>query len=261
MPPELVERVLEATSSDVVLVGGQSLAYWMGYYDVRHPDHLPAISRDVDFYTADASNSEPLRHFARAIGGSAHVRSVRALSALIGSAVAPAQDDRIYNVDLLSSIVGLSHERIDANAVTVSLPGSEHVFRVLHPLDVLVSRCANLHQLEEKKDSIGQLQLALAIEVARGFLDERIDEIAKSKTAARRRERAVFDLIDVVSDYSKEDAARKNAERYGLFVADAIPAWRIESTVFWQKQWPHLRERMSNAHSALCEERAPKSRT
>ena len=261
MPRALVERVLEAALPDVVLVGGQSLAYWMGYYDIRHPGHLPAISRDVDFYTNDAANTRPLERFAQAIDGRAHVRSTRALSALVGSAVAPAEDERIYNVDLFSQVMGLTRERIEANAVTVMLPGSNRSFRVLHPLDVLVSRCANLHQLDEKKDAIGQLQLELAIDVVRCFLEAKIDDVEGSKATAGERERTLFDLIEPVSDYSKQDAARKNAERYGLFVADAIPAWRIGSSVFWRKQWPHLRVRMSEVHAARCEARAQPGRS
>lgn len=31
MPPELVQRVLARASLDVMLIGGQALAYWMGF--------------------------------------------------------------------------------------------------------------------------------------------------------------------------------------------------------------------------------------
>lgn len=258
MPPELVQRVLESAPSDVVLIGGQALAYWMGYYDIHAPGSTaPAISRDVDFFTPSAANTDPLRQFARAIRGRAEVSHISALSALIGSAVAPAEEGRVYNVDLLHDVVGLDRARIEANAVCVPVPGTSVMIRLMHPLDVLQSRNANLHVLTEKQDATGQLQFRLAIEVARAYLEEQIEAIATGDAATEQeRDRAIFDAINTVSDYSTEDAAKKNAARYGIFLADAIPAWHIASETFWEKQWPHLRERMSPEHAELCEERA-----
>ncbi|MFT3789786.1 MAG: hypothetical protein QM741_01655 [Rudaea sp.] len=259
MPPELVQRVLDHAPPDVMLIGGQALAYWMQVYDVGMPadSGAPAISRDVDLFTPNAANSGPLRQFARALRGRAEISHARSLSALIGSAVAPAEDGRVYNVDLLHSVVGLQRDRLEANAVVVSLPGTGKVLRVMHPLDVLQSRNANLHTLIEKQDETGRLQLRLAIEVARAYLEEQIEAIAQGNEGSEPvRRRAILDLIGTVSDMSAKDAARKNAERYGIHLADAIPAWRIESDTFWKKQWPRLRERMSPEYADRCEQRA-----
>jgi len=259
MPRELVYRVLEAAADDVILVGGQALAYWMDRYGVRQPGDLPAISRDVDFFTPNAANSAPLELFARAIRGRAEIENERAITALIGSAIAPAEDARVYNVDLLHSIVGLGRDRIEENAVVVEVPGGQSTFRILHPLDVLQSRNANLHVLAEKQDETGRLQFRLAIEVARAFLEARIDEVRNDPALSEQdRERAIFDLIGAVNEYSTEDAARKNADRYGIHLADAIPAWLIASPVFWDKQWPYLRQRMSPDYARQCEEWAGK---
>ena len=71
--------------------------------------------------------------------------------------------------------------------------------------------------------------------------------------ADREHERQVLDAIHDVVAYSAENAARKNVQRYGIFLADAIPAWRIGSAVFWERQWSHLRERMSPDHAQTCE--------
>lgn len=258
MPAELVQRVLESAPPDVVLIGGQALAYWMGHYAIHTPGSTaPAISRDVDFFTRDAANTAPLMQFARAIRGRAQVRDTQGLSALIGSATAPAEEGRVYNVDLLHDVIGLKRDRIEANAVSVPVPGTSIMLRVMHPLDVLQSRNANLHSLVEKQDEAGRLQLRLAIEVARKYMEEQIGTAAQDKVATREeRQRAVFDAIATVSDYSTKDAATKNAERHGIYLADAIPAWGIDSDVFWRRQWPRLRKRMSPGYVQKCEERA-----
>lgn len=245
MPEELVERVLRSAPPGVVLIGGQALAYWMAYYDIDAPEGgAPAISRDVDFFTPDPENWAPLKAFARAIHGRAEKRDIRALSALIGSAVAPTGDGRLYIVDLLHDVIGLDREHVTANAVPVFVPGTDIELRVMHPLDVLQSRNANLHSLAEKQDNAGKLQLRLSIDVARAFLEQQMESAAWDD---------YVDAIRTVGQYAKEDAARKNAERYGIHLADAIPAWLIDLDVFWEKQWPHLRERMSPEHAEKCE--------
>ena len=257
MPPDMLRRVLESAPADVVLIGGQALAFWIGYYDIPEPDDIgPAISRDVDFFTCDAANSKPLASFARAIGGRAIVQPPESITALVGSAIAPADDDGLYNVDLLHQVVGLDRAEIQAHAVEVRLPGSTTSIRVMHPVHVLQSRNANLHALPSKQDEIGGKQFALAIAAARAYLERRIDEIEGRKNVSEReRQRAVLAAIRRVAEYSEEDAARKNAERYGLHLADAIPAWRIRVPAFWDKQWPHLRQRMSVEYAQICERR------
>lgn len=105
-----------------------------------------------------------------------------------------------------------------------------------------------------RQDAIGLLQYRLAIDVARAYLERRIDAIqVRPDLDADARERAIFDAIRRVVAYASEDAAKKKAERYGIHLADAIPAWRIESPAFWEKQWPHLRQRMSPEYANRCE--------
>ncbi len=258
MPAELVLRVLASAGEDVVLIGGQALAFWMDRYGIHQPGDLPAVSRDVDFFTRDAANSAPLQAFARAIRGQAKVLPPEAITALIGSAIAQAGDDRIYNVDLLHTVVGLSRDEIERNAVSAKMRGVDHAIRVMHPLHVLQSRNANLHELKDKQNELGRLQFRLAIEVARRFLELEVDRIEAATGASEAaRERAIFDIFAAVDEYSADSAAKKNAERYGIFLADAIPAWRITSPAFWSKQWQFLRARMSPAFAAHCEQERP----
>jgi hypothetical protein len=257
MPPAMVRRVFESASPELVLVGGQALAFWAGHYDVPEPDDLgPAISRDVDFLTSSAANTAPLRAFARAIGGRAIVQPAEALSALVGSAVAPAADGGTYNVDLIHQVIGLEVAEIEAHAVEVPLPDSTARIRVLHPVHVLQSRNANLHKLATRQNEIGCKQFALAIRVARAYLEDRSDSIeALHGLGDQQRQRAVLSAMKRVIEYASEDASRKNAQRYGLHLADAIPAWRIRAPAFWEQQWLHVRERMSPAYAEECEHR------
>jgi hypothetical protein len=256
LPRALIDRILRSATADVVLVGGQALAFWMDRFGIEHRTGQPAVSRDIDFFTPDAANSAPLHRFAEAIDGEARIVDSRALTALIGSAVAPAQGELVYNVDLLHAVFGLDREDVIANAMEVSSPDGA-LFLVMHPLDVLQSRNANLHTLREKQNSLGEQQFRLSIEVARAWLESEFGAIAADpQRSVRARERAVLALIGAVVEYAKADAAKKNAARYGIHLADAIPAWRVGAPAFWDKQWPNLRQRMSPAYAKQCEERA-----
>lgn len=263
MPRDMVLRVLGAAGPDLVLVGGQALAYWMDYYGVSESlGSAPAVSRDVDFLTLDPAGRDPLRAFARAIGGQPAFATPEAITALVGSAIAPAEADRVYNVDLLHRVVGLAREDVFDDAAVVTLPGVQTTLRVMHPLDVLQSRSANLHELPEKQDDVGRLQLRLAIAVARRYLEdtlsslEREADAAGSEDARRKSARGALKAIRPVAEIAAGDAGRKNAQRHGIHVADAIPAWRIRTADFWTRQWPHLRRHMSPGHAATCEARA-----
>jgi len=261
MPADLVQQVIASATPDLVLIGGQALAFWMDHYRIDWEDaHGPAVSRDVDFFTRNAANTAPLTQFATAIGGRAQVHAIQGQSALIGSAVAPAGNGRVYNVDLLHDVIGLKRDSVEANAVTVPVAGSNLTLKVMHPLDVLQSHNANLHLLPEKQDALGELQFRLAIEVASAYLQEELARIGRADgLTASQRHRALFKTIKVVSEYATEDAAKNNAERYGIFLADAIPAWCVVADVFWQKQWPQHRRRMSREHVDNCEARAGKT--
>jgi len=163
-------------------------------------------------------------------------------------------------VDLLHRVVGLDRAEIEAHAVTVSLTGSTAPIRVMHPVHVLQSRNANLHTLASKQDEIGCKQFALAIAVARAYLEGRIDEDRTPQERCRERAPARGPGGDQARRRVFGGRRReKNAARYGIFLADAIPAWRIHVPEFWSKQWPQLRQCMSPDYARRCEERSGKT--
>lgn len=253
MPREMVQRVLESAGPDLVLVGGQALAYWMEYYGIDLDDvRVNPVTRDVDFYTRNAANTAPVHRFANAIGGTAEILGRRSITALVGTAVADLEGRKV-NVDVIHAVVGISKEAVEQNAVQVTL-GSGKVIRVMHPLDVLASRNANLHKLADKQNPEGVMQLQLAVLVVREYLRQQIGAIlANTGLSTAERQREMLNLISDVTDIAKKTAAKTNGSRYGVHVADAIPADALPSGPFWDKQWQHLRALMSEGYGTKCE--------
>ncbi|MDB5871056.1 MAG: hypothetical protein JWQ07_498 [Ramlibacter sp.] len=247
-PPATIHKLLDAGGDDLVLVGGQALAFWVDRYGVSHQNFdLPAISNDVDFLSRSAGDKDSVVRLAAAMKGQTVFPNKRALTALVGQAVLDISDDEYINADVIFKLVGLEGETVRKRAVKITRGKGRPAFLVMHPLDVLHSRMANLCKLSDKQNDKGRMQLALAIEVGRSFLRAQALEINASDTAAGRS--PLQDYVSAIERMAVEDAGRKVAARHGLHVADAIDPHLIPPGPFWTKRWPGLRKLMSRTYA------------
>ena len=200
-PPQVVEKLLRCAGEDVVLVGGQALGFWVQRYELVMPADFTSISADTDFLTRSAADRGTVERLAAAIQGATFFPNERALTALVGQAYFDISDDEFINVDVVFDLIGLEPDDVRAHAVRATLGSG--TFLVMHPLDVLRSRLANLYKLAEKQTPKGIMQLALAIDAAREFLREQAaglaparPEIASNMAAARRAQGNVDGAIE-----------------------------------------------------------------
>jgi len=244
MPPALVSRLAAAAGGDV-LVGGQALAVWAQHYKVALPEDVVAISIDVDFLTRSAANKQGVAKFARVLQGTTFYPSIRALTSLVGQAILEISEDEYLNVDVIFKIVGIEARRVIERAVRAELTGSS--FLVMHPLHVLRSRLINLYTLRETQNEKGEMQLRLAIDVAREFLRDVVAKTPRDTVASGRS--PVQRFVSEIEQLAIEDAGRKVARRHGIHVADSVDPSLIPPGPFWTKRWPGLRRLMSVAYA------------
>lgn len=244
-PREMLERLLHAAGDDLVLVGGQALAFWVHRYGLVLPGDVVAVSADTDFLAPSAADRAAVLRMAAALQGKTQFPSRRALTALVGQAVLDINDDEFINVDVVFRVIGLTQEAVRKRAVRAELGATSFV--VMHPLDVLRSRLANLHQLLEKQNAKGGMQLALAIDVARQFLREEASGMPRQSAAARN---PLQPFVSEIERLALDDSGRKVARRFGLHVADAIDPSLIPAGPFWQRKWPELSPLMSPLYAA-----------
>lgn len=247
-PPETIQKLLDAGGEDLVLVGGQALAFWVDLYGLSQLQaDVPAISNDVDFLSKSRADTDSVRRLAEAIRGRAIYPNKRALTALVGQAVLDVSDEEYVNVDVIFKVVGMEGDTVRKRAVKIVPAPGHSAFMVMHPLDVLHSRLANLHKLRGKQNDKGRMQLALAIDVGREFLRGQAREAKAVDTASGRS--PIQDYVSAIERLATEDAGRKVAARHGLYVADAIDPLLIPPGPFWTKRWPALKGLMSPQYS------------
>lgn len=240
VPPEIVANLVAAAGPDLILIGGQSLAAWMGHYGVAMPGGFAYVSKDVDFLARSAADRESVRRLADALGGRAEFPLLRAaLTSLVGQAVRNISEAEVFNVDVLHSMWGAKDDVRD-RALTVS--NGEAEYRVLHPLDVLKSRLDNLYGLKEKQTELGKAQLAAAIEVAQAFLRE-----AAGREPREARRPATLRYVGFIEKLATDDAGKKVAKRFGIHVADAIEPAAVRNKEFRERRLPQLVRLMSPA--------------
>lgn len=83
MPLSLVATLLREAASlkgELILVGGQALAYWLDRYKLSLGIRVPAVTRDVDFLALDATNRRAVECMAHALAGKAIFPHEKALT-------------------------------------------------------------------------------------------------------------------------------------------------------------------------------------
>lgn len=240
--PELLARILELAGTEMILVGGQALAFWAAYYNVPAP--AVAVTKDVDFVGTRAD----VERLARGLGGKATFRRQRDLTLLTGQIEKDLPGGDYINIDVLSRVYGdVSTESLAKRAIIAESPAGK--FRIMHPLDVLQGRVENVYGLVEKQDEHGIAQLQLAIGMVRVFLRDIASQEAGPREIVTRP--VTLRHLRRIETLARSDAGRKVAKRYNVHVADAIdpvPLLHIES--FAAKKLPQLLRLMSSERQA-----------
>lgn len=245
-PPETIEALLRVAGSNVILVGGQSLAVWVEYYGVYVPESIPAISADVDFLTRSPADKGAVQRFAAAMGGQPLYPNIRSLTALVGQAVREVGNDEYLNVDVIWDVLGVPARDVMARAVQFEV--DDICYRVMHPMHVLASRIQNLYQVPEKQNEKGVSQLRLAIDVTREFL--RAESRREAQAQGSEVRSPIQGLISEIEKLALRGPGRKIAARYGVNIADAIDPSLVSSRQFWEVKWPILQLAMTPNYAA-----------
>jgi hypothetical protein len=213
-----LDAFLGSMGSDMVLVGGQALAFWMDRYRVTS-EAAAVVTSDGDAL-GDLARA---RRMAAHLHAALHTPRADALTSLVAQLRIPTgRDGKVRNIDVLHTLftvsgVRKSHEFTRAvwrDSVEVEWkPG--HRIRVMHPLHVLESRVQNAVGLLETKGPHVVTQAIWAVDIAR----EAIRRVLRTGDDSER----LGGLIGQVHNLARSRAGRHILAQHGVEVLDAVP--------------------------------------
>jgi len=210
-----------------VLVGGQAVAFWASFFKVPVPPVLAAyVTKDSDFL----GDRDDVARIANGMRGAVTYPHRRGLAALVGQVRIDLSGNEFLNIDVLHRIVGFDDtDALRRRAEERSL--GEIRFRVMHPVDCLKSRFANLRKLPAKKNAAGAAQAELAVHMVRRYLETVLEE---------GKERLALRAVESIAKMAAEPAATLVYREYGIDLLEAIPVERISNRKFRGLRWPQI---------------------
>jgi len=211
-----LDRFLSNVGDDMVLVGGQALAFWMDRYQIDAQG--AAISNDGDVL----GSLHEAQALAQALKAAVLVPNRDARTSLVAQVRIPVRHGKVRNIDvlhLLYTVGGLRKSsdftrQVLQRAVRAQWRDGRSI-RVMHPLDVLESRLHNAAGLLPDKGQHVLTQAQWAIAVAR----EALLRVARARQPGTER---IGQLIQRVYKLARSRAGRKLRKDHGIDVLDAI---------------------------------------
>lgn len=226
--PFLIDA-LNKTTGNPVLVGGQSLTFWIDFYDIPIP-HIktPYLTQDADILgsVGDAKVVADL------LGGEVKIADLSDNTANTAVVIYKTQDGRKLLIDFMGCLVGLENDEINKTAVTMQYKDIG-VINILHPRLVLKSRIANLEVLPSKRNGNGVSQARLAVEVCKKFITEYVKTLPTEDQEGYLMGKARW-----LAKLAKSSSGLYVFKNWGIDVLDAAPISLISHEAFLKLDWP-----------------------
>jgi hypothetical protein len=247
----VVLRKLGDLTEDIVLVGGQALAFWAERYSSRFVLSGPVNSKDIDF----GGHRDAAAIAAAKLGGTC--MTAEPFDPSPNSALVEFEDPGGHQrrIDFLRQVFGLDLKEVFDMAIGVDAPDQNETtfFRVMHPVHCLEARISNVAGLPGYQTRLALDQAHASILCAREYLRDRLDEGAI---------RPVLNLNERIyrfAFYNKHASAV--LRDYGLDVFDAVLVDERLPHAFRTKRHPQMRSSLEKRRARQEEvERAAAAR-
>ncbi len=244
--PEEVERVLGlltplTESAQVVLVGGQALAFWSARLSEPAGEVNVVASKDIDF----EGSAESARHAAKLLGVKAMIPSPREPSPMTGTVAFVDADGIDRSLDFIDAPRGLDADDVRETAIRVELPmpsADPAVLWVMHPERCMESRVYNTIDLG-RDDELGLAQLEASVPIARHWSKSLLNDQSIEEA---RRQRAVLDLNERIYALCCRDRCFLAVlQRHGVDPFEAVLADPLLPEDFLSKRYPQMQARLA----------------
>ena len=225
-------QALQQVPHPAVLVGGQSLTFWVDYFNIPVPEtDTPYLTQDADVL----ATKQDARIVATKLGGTLNIPGPNDHTPNTAIVTYETPDGRKLFVDFMGRLIGLTNEEIRETAVEFDHP-TYGLIRILHPTLVLKSRIANLYHLKSKRDTNGIEQARLAVLTAKAFFENYVS----LGMAGENPDRYLIDRVQWLKKLALSDAGIFVFIHWNIDVIEAAPIHLIKSPEFHSKNWPQI---------------------
>jgi hypothetical protein len=229
-------HALQKTARPAILVGGQSLTFWIDYFNIPVPkSDKPYLTRDADVL----ATRQDARIFATEVHGTLNIPDPDDNTPNTAIVTYKTSDERTLFVDFMGTLIGLTNEEIRKTAVEFEHP-QYGLIRILHPTLVLKSRIVNLHRLQSKRDSNGIQQARLAVLAAKAFFENYIS----LGLAGTKPDRYLINRVAWLGKLALSDDGIYVFVNWGIDVMESAPRNSIVNKKFHSEHWPRLDSRI-----------------
>jgi len=228
--PELF-NALRKSSKPLVLVGGQSLTFWVSYFGIPVPETRdPYLTQDADVF----GTQQDAHIVADTLGGCLRVPGPNDNTPNAATIVYETSDGRKLLIDVMGMLIGLNNSEINETAVSIN-HDVFGIIHILHPLLVLKSRVCNLHSLPQKRTGNGLAQARLAVQVYKEFVQS---YAFREMQSANAQEVYFMQRARLIAKFSQSDPAVFVFREFGIDLLDAVPIDLITHKEFLERDWP-----------------------
>lgn len=249
-PPPLrseeVRRVISALApltqeTDIVLVGGQALAFWSARFAEESGEISVVASKDIDFEgSADAA-----RIAATLLNARLMIPSPREPSPITGVVTFTDADGFDRTLDFIGAPRGLDAEDVRETAVRVELETQDArpSFWVMHPERCMESRIYNTIELQ-RVDPLGLDQLRVSVPIARRWSEAILGDDTLNPGQGVR---AVLSLNERIFERCCDDRCfRAVYERHGIDPFHAVLQDPRLPQAFQDRRYPQMLQRLES---------------
>jgi hypothetical protein len=227
-------KALRATKTPTLLVGGQSLTFWIDYFKIDIPViDTPYLTQDADILASKSDVKVILEHL-----NNSSVRYPEPGDSTVNTAIILFEiGGRKIFVDVLGSLCGLSTQEVIDTSVKLEIKDYGEI-NVLHPRLVMKSRICNLEVIASKRSKNGIIQAKLSVEVYKRFLVWFRDFWETEE----RYQKYLIEKANELKQIALSPASVFVYKNYGINILDSFPVELVTNEDFIKKNWPQIQK-------------------
>ncbi len=215
-----------------ILIGGLALELWSSLLGIPVARRFNlALTGDIDFL-GTANQADAL---ARKLNAAIHRAKLDDATPQAAKVVWTVATNERYEIDYLTTVVGLDHKRLARRAVNVDFEGV--TLKVIHPVDCAISRAANPVHLPSKRGSSAMAQARLAMEMLRAWM---------TNLCTAREWRLFHDAVEELFRFSMTATGIASFKQYEIDLLQSVPVDKAGGAFRdrrWPQMWAHVAQR------------------